>query len=49
MTANRPVLTTQLYFPGEPGNRRDPLHRRELELRIVEEGAGRFDFVPGRG
>ena len=49
MTANGPVLTTQLYFPGEPGNRRDPLHRRELELRIVEEGTGRFDFVPGRG
>lgn len=49
MTANGPVLTTQLYFPGEPGNRRDPLDRRELELRIVEEGAGRFDFVPGHG
>src|SRR5215216_5844702 len=24
------VLTTQLYFPGEPGNRQDGLFRREL-------------------
>jgi protocatechuate 3,4-dioxygenase beta subunit len=47
--ANGPVLTTQLYFPGEPGNRRDPLYRRELELRFVDEGVGRFDFVLDRG
>lgn len=45
---NRPVLTTQLYFPGEAGNRRDGLFRRELLLRMSEgEGgrSGRFDFV----
>lgn len=47
--ANGPVLTTQLYFPGEPGNRRDPLYRRELELRFVDETVGRFDFVLDRG
>jgi len=42
------VLTTQLYFPGEPGNRRDGLFRRELLIRTSKnEGvlAGRFDFV----
>jgi len=42
------VLTTQLYFPGEPGNRRDGLFRRELLIRTTKnEGwlAGRFDFV----
>jgi protocatechuate 3,4-dioxygenase beta subunit len=44
----RPVLTTQLYFPGEPDNRRDPLFRPELLLRLAESGDGRsarFDIV----
>jgi protocatechuate 3,4-dioxygenase beta subunit len=44
----RPVLTTQLYFPDEPLNRRDGLFRRELLMRIAPaEGglAARFDFV----
>jgi len=42
------LLTTQLYFPGEPNNRKDGLFRRELLMRIAKnEGslAGRFDFV----
>jgi protocatechuate 3,4-dioxygenase beta subunit len=42
------LLTTQLYFPGEPKNRSDGLFRRELLLRTAKnEGllAGRFDFV----
>ena len=42
------VLTTQLYFPGEAGNRKDELFRRELLIRTAKnEGsvAGRFDFV----
>ena len=42
------VLTTQLYFPDEPMNRRDGLFRRELVMRMAEaEGvlAARFDFV----
>lgn len=46
--ANQPVLTTQLYFPNEPLNRRDGLFRRELVMRVVEAGdgiSGRFDFV----
>jgi protocatechuate 3,4-dioxygenase beta subunit len=44
----RPVLTTQLYFPDEPENRRDGLFRRELLMRVAQgEGgiAARFDFV----
>ena len=42
------VLTTQLYFPGEPQNRSDGLFRSELLMRTAKnEGslAGRFDFV----
>lgn len=45
---NQPVLTTQLYFPGEPGNARDRLFRRELLMRATERQDGlaaRFDFV----
>jgi protocatechuate 3,4-dioxygenase beta subunit len=44
------ILTTQLYFPGEPENRRDGLFRKELVMRTAKnEGglAGRFDFVLG--
>lgn len=40
------MLTTQLYFPGEPGNARDGIWRRELEMVIDPAGtAGRFDLV----
>jgi protocatechuate 3,4-dioxygenase beta subunit len=42
------VLTTQLYFPDEPANRRDGLFRRELVMRIARAADGRaahFDFV----
>jgi protocatechuate 3,4-dioxygenase beta subunit len=45
---NRPVLTTQLYFPDDPHNRRDGLFRRELLMRTSPAGEGlsaRFDFV----
>lgn len=45
---NRPILTTQLYFPGEPGNARDGIYRQELLLamRDTTDGkAGTFDFV----
>jgi protocatechuate 3,4-dioxygenase beta subunit len=44
----QPMLTTQLYFPDEPTNRRDGLFRRELVMRMAEAGDGlsaRFDFV----
>jgi protocatechuate 3,4-dioxygenase beta subunit len=46
--SQRPLLTTQLYFPNEPMNRRDGLFRRELLMRMAEGGDGlsaRFDFV----
>jgi protocatechuate 3,4-dioxygenase beta subunit len=44
----RPVLTTQLYFPDEPANRRDGLFRRDLVMHMAEAPIGlsaRFDFV----
>jgi protocatechuate 3,4-dioxygenase beta subunit len=44
----QPVLTTQLYFPDEPANRRDGLFRRDLLMRVAEMPGGlkaRFDFV----
>jgi protocatechuate 3,4-dioxygenase beta subunit len=43
-----PLLTTQLYFPGEPGNARDFLFRKELLVRsakVADGMAARFDFV----
>ena len=46
--AERPVLTTQLYFPNEPANRRDSLFRRELVMRLAAAPNGfvaHFDFV----
>jgi protocatechuate 3,4-dioxygenase beta subunit len=45
---NQPVLTTQLYFPDQPQNARDPLFRPELLMRLSKGGdalQGRFDFV----
>lgn len=42
------LLTTQLYFPDEPGNRRDGLFRPELLVQLAQVGEGlsaRFDFV----
>jgi protocatechuate 3,4-dioxygenase beta subunit len=44
----QPILTTQLYFPGEPGNAADRLFRAELLMRTAKSGEGRagwFDFV----
>jgi protocatechuate 3,4-dioxygenase beta subunit len=44
-----PVLTTQLYFPGERANRTDGFFDRELLLRRLRKAPGRwtaqFDFV----
>jgi protocatechuate 3,4-dioxygenase beta subunit len=45
------VLTTQLYFPGEPRNERDGLFRPELLTTITQarDGkVGRFHFVLGQ-
>ena len=49
---NRPVLTTQLYFPGEAVNGRDPIFSPELVMRVTEATtgkAGTFDFVVDLG
>ena len=43
-----PVLTTQLYFPGEAANASDPIFKRELVLRVRDGADGKtatFDFV----
>jgi protocatechuate 3,4-dioxygenase beta subunit len=45
---HNPVLTSQLYFPGEPSNRRDRLFRPELLVKVEETPGGQravFDFV----
>jgi protocatechuate 3,4-dioxygenase beta subunit len=42
------LLTTQLYFPKEPANRRDGLFQRELLMQVADAGdglAGRFNFI----
>ena len=42
------VLTTQLYFPGEPRNRTDPLFRSDLLVATRDVAPGRearFNFV----
>ncbi|MGA5099579.1 carbohydrate-binding protein [Streptomyces lavendulocolor] len=44
----RPVLTTQLYFPGEPRNNTDALFDPRLLMTVRDAGGGReaaFDFV----
>ena len=44
----RPVLTTQLYFPGVTQNRRDGLYMPELVVswrRVGARRVARFDFV----
>src|SRR5881397_4052455 len=39
------VLTTQLYFPGEPENQRDGIFDPDLVMRMSGRGEGAFDFV----
>jgi protocatechuate 3,4-dioxygenase beta subunit len=44
----QPVLTTQLYFPGEPGNRSDGIFRPELVMAVRDVESVKtaaFDFV----
>lgn len=49
----RPPLTTQLYFPGDPFNERDPWFRESLRVWLLPPGCGGgqrpqeggFDFV----
>ena len=40
-----PVLTTQLYFPGEPANQTDGIYRPELEMTVATNGDASFTFV----
>jgi len=47
---NRPVLTTQLYFPNEPGNARDGIYNASLVLDDYQDTTGgtktaSFNFV----
>ena len=45
---NQPILTTQLYFPDEPGNRGDFIFRPELVMAVRDEAGaktGAFNFV----
>jgi protocatechuate 3,4-dioxygenase beta subunit len=48
LSVGRQLLTTQLYFPNEPGNLRDDFFRPDLTMRTADAGAeltGRFDIV----
>lgn len=45
---NGRILTTQLYFPGEPANRRDGIFRSELLMQVDDTADGKaaaFNFV----
>ena len=45
---NRPVLTTQLYFPGEPENKKDFIFNAKLVVALSGSPADKnanFDFV----
>lgn len=49
---NQPILTTQLYFPGEPRNASDSLFHRDLLLTVRDTADGkaaRFTFVLAHG
>jgi protocatechuate 3,4-dioxygenase beta subunit len=49
---NRPVLTTQLYFPDEPGNKRDSIFNPKLVMARRGSGESQvasFDFVLNLG
>jgi protocatechuate 3,4-dioxygenase beta subunit len=49
---NRPVLTTQLYFPDEPGNKRDSIFNPKLVMTLRGSGESQvasFDFVLNLG
>ena len=46
--ANRPVLTTQLYFPDEPRNVSDVIFNPQLVMTVRDTSEGKlatFDFV----
>ena len=39
------ILTTQLYFPNNPGNQYDNIFRPELVMQMATRGQGVYDFV----
>ena len=42
------TLTTQLYFPGDPGNARDGLYRPSLQMQLgktATASSARFNFI----
>ncbi len=46
--ANGPILTTQIYFPGEPGNDRDSIFNPALLANVQDTADGKvatFNFV----
>ena len=46
----KPVLTTQLFFPGVAQNESDSIYRPELLVKLSDGGSGKigtFDFVVG--
>lgn len=50
---NTPLLTTQLFFPGEASNERDGIYKKSLEVDLQEVADGKleaqFDFVLREG
>ncbi len=45
---NQPVLTTQLYFPGEPSNDNDGIYNAALLMDVQDTSDGKlgnFNFV----
>jgi protocatechuate 3,4-dioxygenase beta subunit len=49
---SRPVLTTQLYFVGEPGNRGDRIFNPRLAIALRDSGGGKeatFNFILDAG
>ncbi len=45
---NQPVLTTQMYFPGEPSNNTDGIFRPDLVMDVQDAADGKaasFNFV----
>ena len=49
---NRPVLTTQLYFAGEPANKTDGIFNSKLAIALRDSAGGKaatFDFVVDAG
>ncbi|SDZ09572.1 hypothetical protein SAMN05216215_104635 [Saccharopolyspora shandongensis] len=48
LAPNQPILTTQLYFPGEPGNNWDQIFDPALLMAVQDGPKGKiatFGFV----